>query len=212
MEPTTITIKYTAHLYNRMNGMDIIRTASITVDARKYNQQSSIQVSNLTKYKVINKIEKAVIKPTATTSTTTEKYIRSYYDATDIVVNDVNTGRMYTQGQMILRLKHTSSNYMFKLYAMNDDNVRIPYNLAGNSRYKLVFPTVTGDTIKLFPNADSENNNLGIGSLVYYISGDIAKQIMNVPDSERYFAIVVDAEGTQAQESTLYEGKVAYYS
>ena len=33
MEPTTITIKYTAHLYNRMNGMDIIRTASITVDA-----------------------------------------------------------------------------------------------------------------------------------------------------------------------------------
>ena len=212
MEPTTITIKYTAHLYNRMNGMDIIRTASITVDARKYNQQSSIQVSNLTKYKVINKIEKAVIKPTATTSTTTEKYIRTYYDATDIVVNDVNTGRMYTQGQMILRLKHTSSNYMFKLYAMNDDNVRIPYNLAGNSRYKLVFPTVTGDTIKLFPNADSENNNLGIGSLVYYISGDIAKQIMNVPDSERYFAIVVDAEGTQAQESTLYEGKVAYYS
>ena len=212
MEPTTITIKYTAHLYNRMNGMDIIRTASITVDARKYNQQSSIQISNLTKYKVINKIEKAVIKPTATTSTTTEKYIRTYYDATDIVVNDVNTGRMYTQGQMVLRLKHTSSNYMFKLYAMNDDNVRIPYNLAGNSRYKLVFPTVTGDTIKLFPNADSENNNLGIGSLVYYISGDIAKQIMNVPDSERYFAIVVDAEGTQAQESTLYEGKVAYYS
>jgi hypothetical protein len=67
-------------------------------------------------------------------------------------------------------------------------------------------------TIKIFPNADSENNNLGIGSLVYYISGDIAKQIMNVPDSERYFAIVVDAEGTQAQESTLYEGKVAYYS
>ena len=41
-----------------MNGMDIIRTASITVDARKYNQQSSIQVSNLTKYKVINKIGK----------------------------------------------------------------------------------------------------------------------------------------------------------
>ena len=41
---------------------------------------------------------------------------------------------------------------------------------------------------------------------------DLAKQIMNVPDSERYFAIVVDAEGTQAQESTLYEGKVAYYS
>lgn len=212
MEPTTITIKYTAHLYNRMNGMDIIRTASITVDARKYNQETSIQIANLTKYKVINKIEKAVIKPTATTSTTTEKYIRTYYDATDIVVNDVNTGRMYTQGQMILRLKHTSSNYMFKLYAMNDDNVRIPYNLAGNSRYKLVFPTVTGDTIKIFPNADSENNNLGIGSLVYYISGDIAKQIMNVPDSERYFAIVVDAEGTQAQESTLYEGKVAYYS
>ena len=60
---------------------------------------------------------------------------------------------------MVLRLKHTSSNYMLKLYAMNDDNVRIPYNLAGNSRYKLVFPTVTGDTIKLFPNADSENNN-----------------------------------------------------
>ena len=213
MEPTTITVKYTAHLYNRMNGMDIIRTATINIlDARKYNKYTSVDISNLTTYKIINKIQRSEITVPQAAGTTTEKYIRSYYDATDIVVNDVNTGQIYTQGQMILRLKHTSSNYMFRLYAMNSDNVRIPYNIAGNTRYKLVFPTITGDTIKIYPNNDSENNNLGIGSLVYYISGDIAKQIMNVPDSERYFSIMVDADDSGAQESTLYEGKVEYYS
>ena len=213
MEPTTITVKYTAHLYNRMNGMDIIRTATINIlDARKYNKYTSVDISNLTTYKIINKIQRSEITVPQAAGITTEKYIRSYYDATDIVVNDVNTGQIYTQGQMILRLKHTSSNYMFRLYAMNSDNVRIPYNIAGNTRYKLVFPTITGDTIKIYPNNDSENNNLGIGSLVYYISGDIAKQIMNVPDSERYFSIMVDADDSGAQESTLYEGKVEYYS
>jgi hypothetical protein len=35
---------------------------------------------------------------------------------------------------------------------------------------------------------------------------------MNVPDSERYFSIMVDADDSGAQESTLYEGKVEYYS
>jgi hypothetical protein len=35
---------------------------------------------------------------------------------------------------------------------------------------------------------------------------------MNVPESERYFAIIVDTSDSNAQESTLYEGKVEYYS
>ena len=57
MEPTTITVKYTAHLYNRMNGMDIIRAATINIlDARKYNKYTSVDISNLTTYKIINKI------------------------------------------------------------------------------------------------------------------------------------------------------------
>ena len=192
MEPTTITLKYTAHLYNRMNGMDIIRTASITIDAAKYITKNLIEIPNVNQFKIINKIYKSDATPVQGATKIQEKYIRSYYDITDLVVKDVDTGQMYTQGRMTLRLKHSSSNYMLRLYVLNDDNVRVPFNMAGTALYKLTFPSINGQMITVYPNSDSENNNLGIGSLVFYISAELSKQIMSVPESERYFSLMTD--------------------
>lgn len=211
MEPTTITLKYTAHLYNRMNGMDIIRTASITIDAAKYITKNLIEIPNVNQFKIINKIYKSDATPVQGATKIQEKYIRSYYDITNLVVKDVDTGQMYTQGRMTLRLKHSSSNYMLRLYVLNDDNVRVPFNMAGTALYKLTFPSINGQMITVYPNSDSENNNLGIGSLVFYISAELSKQIMSVPESERYFSLMTDNGDNNAQETTLYEGKVAYY-
>nr|DAQ36031.1 MAG TPA: hypothetical protein [Caudoviricetes sp.] len=97
---------------------------------------------------------------------------------------------MYTQGKMTLHLKHSSSNYMLKLYTLNNANTRIPYDLTGTTTYKLVFPTIQGTEIEIYPNQDSDAMNLSLGTIVFYITKDIAARIMQVPDSERYFSLM----------------------
>jgi len=64
---------------------------------------------------------------------------------------------------MTLKLKHSSTNYVFRLFNLNEDNIRIPYDLTGPFRYYLVFPSNDGNKIKIKPNGDSNALNLGIG-------------------------------------------------
>jgi hypothetical protein len=61
-------------------------------------------------------------------------------------------------------------------------------------------------------NKDSNDVKLGVGQLVFYITEQQVKRIMAVPAAERYFAITTDTDKNDQQLSTLYEGKVAYYS
>ena len=79
------------------------------------------------------------------------------------------------------------------MFRLNDDNVRIPYDLTGPYKYKMVFPIGDGSTtISLSPNPDSKAQNLGIGTLVFYITGEQSQQIMKVPAANRYFAVMTD--------------------
>jgi hypothetical protein len=52
---------------------------------------------------------------------------------------------------------------MLRLFTLNEDNIRIPFDLTGPYRYKLVFPTLNGTKIQIRPNTDSGSLNLGIG-------------------------------------------------
>jgi hypothetical protein len=141
-----------------------------------------------------------------------EKYIRSYYNSTNLVAKNIGTGaNIYTQGQMTLRLYRTSSNYLVQLFNINDDNARIPYDLTGPYKYKIVFPLLDGtQKLAISPNPDSTKQNLGIGTLVFYITGEQAEQIMSVPAANRYFAIMTDTGDSAGQETTLYQGNVAW--
>ena len=213
MTLSSISVKYTAHLYNRMNNMDIIKTCSMILPGKQFVERNKkVELHNVITYKVVNKINKIENTPVNITKPEVkEKYMRSYYDVTDLVVKDVQTGQMYTQGKMTLRLKHSSSNYMLKLYTLNNANTRIPYDLTGTTTYKLVFPTIQGTEIEIYPNQDSDAMNLSLGTIVFYITKDIAARIMQVPDSERYFSLM-SYYNDNRQESTLYEGKVDWYN
>ena len=134
--------------------------------------------------------------------------IREFYNVTELVVSD-GTSNIYGQGQMTLRLNRTGSNYMIKLFQLNRDNTRSPYDLSGPYTYKMVFPGLNQNIISISPSFDNLNTNLINGSLSFYISGDKATQIMSIPASERYFAIIIDNNGA-AENSTLYEGKVEW--
>jgi hypothetical protein len=49
-------------------------------------------------------------------------------------------------------------------------------------------------------------NDYKAGVLSFYIATEKATAIMNVPSSERYFAIIADAD--DGKQSTIFEGKV----
>lgn len=207
-----ILITYTCRLSNRITNVEAIRTATIRIDDAVKYQTKQIAINNVVTYKIVNQIKKNEIKYQSVAKETTDKLVRSYYDVTNIVVKDMGNNNLYTQGQMTLYLKHSSSNYAFRLYTLNEDNVRIPFDLTGPYKYKLVFPTQSGSKISIQPNSDSTSLNMGIGQLIFYITEDQVKQIMNVSSADRYFAITSDTENSDQLQSTLYEGKVSYYS
>lgn len=210
----SISISYTCRLINRLTSVEAIRRATMTIpeqNVAKYYSNKTI-INNVVTYKVVNQIKKEDVKQTVTYKEAQPKIIRSYYDATNITIKDMNDSNIYTQGQMTLKLKHSSTNYVFRLYNLNEDNIRIPYDLTGPYRYYLVFPSNDGNKVKIKPNADSNALNLGIGQIVFYISEENVKRIMNVSSTDRYFAIVTDSDNNDSNQSTLYEGKVEYYS
>ena len=114
---------------------------------------------------------------------------------------------------MTLRLNKTGNIYGIQIFNINDDNVRVPYDMTGVYKYKLVLSAQDGTTITIKPNQDTDRNKLSIGQLFFYISGENAQSVMNVAADKRYFAITTDFTGRAvSQETVLYEGKVDWLS
>lgn len=207
MNCKSIVVQYNCHLYNRMNGIDIVRSASMTIKNPYKYVLTTIDTSNVINYKIVNKIEKNnVVISNNNQQQVNTKIIREFYDVTELVAND-GSNNIYAQGKLTLKLNHSGSNYLIKLYTINKDNTRIPYDLTGPWKYKLVFPSVTGGTIDIFANMDNDKTNYGNGSLSFYISKDSAGAIMSVPASERYFSLMIDND---ANNSVIYEGRVEW--
>ena len=113
---------------------------------------------------------------------------------------------------MTLRLNKTGNVYGIQLFLLNNDNVRVPYDMTGAYKYKLVLSTPDGKTV-VYPNQDSQYKNQGLGELYFYISGEVAQNVMNVSSDKRYFAVCTDlGQKAASQETTLYEGKVDWLS
>ena len=206
MNCKSIVIQYNCHLYNRMNNTDIVRSASMVIKNPYKYILRNINTTNVINYKIVNKIEKQnMIVTNQAIQPSKPKIIREFYDVTELVAND-GSENIYSQGKLTLKLNHSGSNYLIKLYTLNQDNTRVPYDLTGPWKYKLVFPSATGGTIDIFANMDNDKTNYGNGSLSFYISKDNVGSIMNVPASERYFSLMIDNDDTQ--NSVIYEGKV----
>ena len=209
-----ISLKFTCHLRNILRGSETIRTASLLIDAAPYTSNQLTNL-NINTYKIINKIQGPTQEvAVASAEPQKERYIRSYYNATNLVAKNVGTGAtVYNQGQMTLRLNRTGNIYGLQLFNINSDNVRVPYDLTGVYKYKLVLSSTDGGTISIKPNQDTDRNKMSIGQMFFFISADNAKAVMDVPADKRYFAITTDLSGSAtSQETVLYEGKVDWLS
>lgn len=147
-----MSLRFTCHLKNEVRGTDTIRTASLLLDTARYTSTQLIPL-NINTYKIINKIDKenqVVVQPK--TEPKQERYVRTYYNATNLVARGVGSGNTtYPQGQMTLQLNKTGNVYGIQLFNLNTDNVRVPYDMTGAYKYKLVLSTPDGK-ISIYPN------------------------------------------------------------
>lgn len=214
----SIIVTVICHLYNRMTGADITRTASIVIDDvnAKYNSNPKmIDVSNISKWKIVNRLgnkDNIQIRETQKPESTKE-YVRAFYDSTNLLLKDPENDNVYSQGEATLKLYHETHNYTFKLYNMDANNAQVPYVMSGNYNYYLVLPSVDGVKIKIHPLMVDGATNLSLGTLMYRITESDVKNVMALPENDRYFAIICEgSKNTDRENSTIYEGKVDYYT
>ena len=87
-----MSLRFTCHLRNEVRGTDTIRTASLLLDTARYTSSQLLPL-NINTYKIINKIDResnVIVQPK--NEPATERYIRTYYNATNLVARGVGSG------------------------------------------------------------------------------------------------------------------------
>ena len=170
-----ICLKYTCRLVNEMRHQEAVRIATLFINPMDYTDNISGQL-NINTYKIVNRITAETGTQVRTNVHQKERLIRTYYNMTQVVAKDMGTGNVsYPQGQMTLKLNKTANDYAIQLFNISSDNVRIPYDLTGPYKYRLVLSSGDGTgqfSIKQSQNADRQQ--LGLGTLMFRISGEQA--------------------------------------
>lgn len=202
---SSYSIQYTCRLMNRMDGTQIIRKSSFSsMDPKKYGLKfGRLNVDNLLPYKVFNRVEAE--KPNINIGSGLErtKYVKVFYDTTNITLNEFN--EVYPQGTGPLFLKSYDSIYKFKFEKIDKNGDRINVDLSGAYNYGLFFKLDDNTNIEVGPTY-STNMNTTIGEMEFKLSEDQLLKLKSQKNN-KYSIIVKNPNGTSY---AFYEG--VYYS
>lgn len=203
-ECTGMSIEYTARLMNRLNGSEIVRIASTTIQSPEtiFNDNSKrINTDNIYKWIIYNKkinstIDASAFSQNGSQQAQVTKYITKFYTNANIVVSSDSD----STASNILSLYETSHTYLFTLYS--DIAMSKPYILPeGTSEYLFVYNDKNGISHSVEPTYSS-NMNIMNGTIEYSISSDMATVILG---GNRHYSIIIRNE---AGTSTLFAGTV----
>ena len=206
----SMTFVYNAHLINRVNGAEVIRTASLAVtDMSLYTElPRKLNIDNLQTWRVFNKIDAGnTVTMNNLTLTPSKEYVRSYYNAAQLVMNDSNN--TYTQGKYNLRLFASGHNYKFMIMESSQNTTEIFHTSFSslNGQYILIFFLNDGTKVELTPTF-SDNMNLALGELEYKVSDSNAALILSKQGNNPIFTIVCR---TSEGDTTIYQGTFGSY-
>jgi len=203
---TSYSIQYVCRLTNRMDGTQVIRKASFSsMDPQKYGLKfTRLYVENLVPYKVFNRVEAEKANIQISSNVQQNKYIKVFFDTTNVGLNIDNT--VFTQGTGPLFLKKSDSVYKFK-FQRHDINTgeNLNLDLSGAFNYALLFIKDDGNSIEILPTY-STNMNTVLGELEFKVNLTDIRSLLSQTNNE-YSIIVKNPDGTYY---TFYQGK--YYS
>ena len=205
---STYSIDYICRLMNRMDGSQIIRKASFSSnDPKKYGRTfTRINIDNYIPYKVFNRIPGEVANIVSGSGPQKTKYVKIFYDTTNVVLNMNN--EVLPQGTGPLFLKDGDSTYKFKFERLNENTDPIQrenVDLAGVYNYALSFILDDKTKIEVSPTY-STNMNTTLGELEFKLMSDQISKLLSQANNA-YSIIIKNSDGTQY---IFYEG--LYYS
>lgn len=201
---SSYTIDYICRLMNRMDGSQIIRRASFaSTDPTKYGRRfTRLNVDNIIPYNVFNRLDAEVNNILLESGNETTKFVKVFYDTTNIVLDANNT--VLPQGTGPLFLKKGDSIYSLNFSRLNtntDPIERENVDLSGAYQYQLLF--VLDDNSKYeIPPTFSTNMNTVLGQLEFKIMGSQIEQLLKQTNNT-YSIQIKNPDGTSY---TFYEG------
>ena len=201
---SSYTIDYICRLMNRMDGSQIIRKASFaSSDPKKYGRTfTRINIDNYIPYKIFNRIPGEVPNIISGAGPQKTKYVKVFYDTTNVVLNMNN--EVLPQGTGPMFLKDGDSVYKFKFEKLNastDPPQRENVDLAGVYNYALSFVLDDKTKIEVSPTY-STNMNTTLGELEFKLMSDQVVKLLS--QTNNAFSIIIkNSDGTQY---IFYEG------
>lgn len=204
-----LTLIYTCRLMNRMDGTQIIRTASLGISNPKpyYGANTHrIDVSGLAKFNVFNKnVVNTIDQKPENEIGNGPTYIREFYNSSDIKVS-VSEDNDVFKATTNLNLNRYDHNYKLRFEIVDGKTGNIkPLDLSGPFKYALVSKDINNNEIQITPTY-SVNMNLVLGELEFKVSEEIASRLFKVPANQRNYAIIcINADGSK---SAFVEGYI----
>lgn len=185
-----IQIVYTMRFVNANDKVQFLKVASLALlgnMGKYYAMGTSLSMSDLSPYKVYNRIEESNgAGAVAYSGIHNTKYVKSFYDSTSVVMdNGVST---YGSYEYVLKMSMAPKSYKFTFKNLKTDG-RYAFMDLSDGYYKLMFKDDSGANVFVEPTY-SDNMNMYLGELEFNISsGNIAK-LTQVEDTERKMSIV----------------------
>ena len=193
----TIHIDYNVKLINTIDGMQILRSGSISSNLGKFFKEEAPSIfkkSDIFEYKVYNKINNINQNLTTASEGPKVKYTKVFYDSTNINLSNVT-------GDFTMKLYNSPKNYKF-VFTINDAEGDTKFFNFSNSYYKLYSRDKDGNDIYV-DCTYSDNMNTVLGELEFYIPLTLIKKLKTVPIEKRFMSIVLVNQDNTI--STLYE-------
>lgn len=199
-----INIVYTMRLINTEDKVQFVKVASLAVSDninKYYAKGTSLNIGDLTPFKVYNKIVENKHESTVTgMGSGTTKYVKVFYDSTSVVLdndgNIQNGNYSYT-----LQMSQAPKAYKFVFKKMGTDG-KYTYMDLTNGYYKLIFRDSSGKTVSINPTY-STNMNLYLGEIEFSINGGSIQKLMEVADTDRKMSIV--SQGDDNHISSMFD-------
>ena len=218
----TIAFMYNCHLINRMNGAEVIRTASLSVNDPEtiYTElPRKINLENLHTWKIYNKVwayDDTVDIPdniiaSGVSGFENEKqqveYLRNYYNSADLIIRENSSN--YPQGQYRLNIFASGHNYLFNLMERKEGSNELIHSSLNPIGCEYILRFILSNNSKLeFTPTFSTNMDIALGQLEYKLTESDALQILSNIGTNPIFNIICrTAEG----DSTIYQGNFGSY-
>lgn len=189
---TSINVEYHTRLMNIRDMVQFLNSGSIAITSnlnRFYINSVRTDYTDFIPFKIYNKIVENKHEVKKTTNIVPKvKYVKVFYDSTDIVLEG-NSGTYYSADNIAIHLSQVPKNYKFVIKVRQPDG-NYDYMDLTEGYYKLYTKDVGGKEIILDPTYSS-NMNMLLGELEFNLPKSVVDSLKNVSPADRKMSIII---------------------